>query len=170
MKNDMIPIKSLGYLDWQKVDKNGLARFAQKSVMKWLPKSKTDNQLVLKRVRLKGQIAIRLGLTLIIPKAMVKLKQEDGWLDKENTLNIMRQFHALEFPKLYKNVVKTKMTNSFHNFLTILKAELKADEILYTVSDDDPGYVKIRAIIKSCEFKLPSLFINRLVARLNTQL
>lgn len=170
MKNDMTPIKGQGFLDWQKVDEHGLARFAQKSAMKWLPKSKTDNQLVLKRVKLKGQIAIRLGLTLIVPKAMVKLKQEDGWLDKDNNLNIMRQFYALEFPKLYTNNVKTKMTTSFHRFLQVLKAELKADEILYTITDNDPSYVKIRAIVKDCSFKFPAVFINRLVANLNLKL
>jgi hypothetical protein len=170
MKNDMIPIKGLGFLDWQKVDEHGLARFAQKSVMKWLPKSKTDNQLVLKRVRLKDQIAIRLGLSLIVPRAMPKLKQEDGWLDKEDNLNIYRQFYFRDFPIFYTRAVKTKMNWKFHNFLTILKAELKADEVLYTIIDSDHGYVKIRTVIKDCEFKLPSLFINRLVTKLNAQL
>lgn len=170
MKSDIVPIKFIGILDWQKVDENGLARFAQKSIMMWVEKSKTNNQLVLKRIRLKKQIAIRLGLTLVIPKVFVKLKQEDGWLDKANDLQIMRQFYALKLPKHYTNVVKTKMNRSFHNFLIKLKEELKAEEILYTVSDNDPNYVKIRAVIKSCDFKLPSIFISRLVAKLNTQL
>ncbi len=170
MKYDINPIKGLGFLDWQKVDEHGLARFAQKSVIKWVPKSKTDNQLVERRIRLKNQIAIRLGLTLIIPRAMPKLRQENGWLDIEDNLNIMRYFYIRDFPFPYSRAVKTKMNWKFHNFLTVLKAELKAEEILYTISDTDPGYVKIRAVINHCEFKLPSTFINRLVAKLNTLL